>query len=82
VKTITYTVKAALALRAHANREKLIRSKIAQYAKDPASQANNVKRLKGVDALRLRIGDFRAIFSETAETITVIDIGPRGDVYE
>jgi mRNA interferase RelE/StbE len=53
-------------LRRGANRAKLIRSKITQYATDPASQANNVKRLSGVDALRLRVGDFRVIFFETA----------------
>jgi mRNA interferase RelE/StbE len=82
MKTIGYTVGAARALRTHANRAKLIRSKIAQYANDPASQANNVKRLTGVDALRLRVGDFRVIFSETAEKITVLDIGPRGDIYD
>jgi mRNA interferase RelE/StbE len=82
MKTITYTVKAALALRIHANRAKLIRSKIAQYAANPASQANNVKRLTGVDALRLRVGDFRVIFKETADTITVLDLGPRGDIYD
>ena len=68
--------------RTHANRAKLIRSKITLYAKDPASQANNVKRLTGVDALRLRVGDFRVIFSETADTITILDVGPRGDIYE
>ena len=82
MKTILYTVAAARALRTHANRAKLIRSKIAQYANDPASQANNVKQLTGVDALRLRVGDFRVIFSETAETITILDIGPRGGIYE
>jgi mRNA interferase RelE/StbE len=82
VKAIRYTVTAARALRAHANRAKLIRSKIAQYANDPASQANNVKQLTGVDALRLRVGDFRVIFSETAETITILDIGPRGGIYD
>jgi mRNA interferase RelE/StbE len=82
MKTITYTVKAALALRTHANRAKRIRSKIAQYATNPASQANNVKRLTGVDALRLRVGDFRVIFKETADTITILDLGPRGDIYD
>jgi mRNA interferase RelE/StbE len=82
MKTTVFTVTAAHALRRHANREKLIRSKITQYAKNPASQANNVKRLTGVDALRLRVGDFRVIFSETAEKITIIDIGPRGDIYD
>jgi mRNA interferase RelE/StbE len=82
MKTILYTVAAARALRTHANRAKLIRSKIAQYADDPATQANNVKRLTGVDALRLRVGDFRVNFSETAETITILDIGPRGGICE
>lgn len=82
MKTIFYTAAAARALRMHANRAKLIRSKISQYATNPAAQANNVKRLNGVDAFRLRVGDFRVIFSETAETITILDIGPRGDIYE
>ena len=35
----------------------LIRSKIAAYAEDPASQANNVKALKGREGIRLRVGD-------------------------
>jgi len=82
VKTILYTVTAARALRTHANRAKLIRSKITQYATNPASQANNVKQLSGVGILRLRVGDFRVLFSETAETITILDIGPRGRIYD
>jgi mRNA interferase RelE/StbE len=81
MKTILYTVAAARALRTHANRAKLIRSKI-EHARSPASQANNIKRLTGVDALRLRVGDFRVIFSETADAITVLDIGPRGDICD
>lgn len=82
MKTILYTVTAARALRTHANRAKLIRSKITQYATNPASQANNVKQLSGVGILRLRVGDFRVLFSETAETITILDIGPRGRIYD
>jgi mRNA interferase RelE/StbE len=53
-----------------------------QYADDASSQANNVKSLVGVDAKRLRVGDFRVIFTETTDTITVLDIGPRGGIYE
>jgi mRNA interferase RelE/StbE len=60
----------------------LIRTKIAQYAEDASSQANNVKRLVGVDAKRLRVSDFRVILTETNDTITVLDIGPRGGIYE
>ena len=82
MKSVLYTRTAATALRKHANRAKLLRSKIRQYAEDPLSQANNVKSLAGVDAKRLRVGDFRVIFTETIGTITVLDIGPRGGIYE
>jgi len=51
MKSVLYTRTAATALRKHANRAKLIRSKIRQYADDALSQANNVKPLVGVDAL-------------------------------
>ena len=82
MKSVVYTQTAATALRRHANRAKLIRTKIVQYAADAASQANNVKKVVGVDAKRLRIGDFRVIFTETNDTITVLDIGPRRGIYE
>ncbi len=82
MKSVLYTRTAATALRKHANRAKLIRNKIRQYAEDASSQANNVRSLAGVDAKRLRVGDFRVIFTETADTIAVLDIGPRGGIYE
>jgi mRNA interferase RelE/StbE len=78
VKSVLYTRTAATAPRKYANQAKLIRSKIRQYADDASSQANNVKSLVGVDARRLRVGDFRVIFTETTDTITVLDIGPCG----
>jgi mRNA interferase RelE/StbE len=81
MKSVVYTRTAATALRRHANRAKLLRTKISQYAEDASSQANNVKLLVGVDAKRLRVGDFRVIFSETSDTITILDIGPRGGIY-
>ncbi len=58
-----------------------IREKIEQYARNPAELANNVKRLKGREGLRLRIGDWRVIFDESAETVEVLVIGARGSVY-
>ena len=82
MKSVLYTRTAATALRKHANRAKLLRTKIRQYADDPSSQANNVKSLAGVDAKRLRVGDFWVIFTETIDTITILDIGPRGGIYE
>jgi mRNA interferase RelE/StbE len=82
MKAIIYQATAARALVRHANKAKLIRSKIEQYAENPAAQARNVKALTGVDAFRLRVQDFRVVFSETADTITILDIGPRGGIYD
>jgi mRNA interferase RelE/StbE len=82
MKSVLYTRTAATALRKHANRAKLIQAKIRQFADDASSQANNVKPLVGVEAKRLRVGDYRVIFTETTDTITVLDIGPRGGIYE
>jgi mRNA interferase RelE/StbE len=82
MKSVIYTRTAATGLRRHANRAKLIRTMIAQYAEDASSQVNNVKSLIGVDAKRLRVGDFRVIFTETNDAITILDVGPRGGIYE
>jgi mRNA interferase RelE/StbE len=43
----------------------------------------DVKRLKGyTDLYRLRIGDWRVLFTMIADRITVEDILPRGDAYK
>ena len=55
--------------------------KIEAYARDPASQANNVKALKGREGIRLRVGDWRVIMLE-GEVLDVIEVGPRGSVYD
>lgn len=81
MKEIAYTITAAKALKRHANRSAAIRAKIEQYAITPDSLAANVSALKSIDAKRLRVGDFRVVFSETETTITVLDIGPRGGIY-
>jgi mRNA interferase RelE/StbE len=59
-----------------------IRSKLRQCADDPATQANNVKKLQGQNAYRLRFGDWRVIFDEDDVVIEVIKVGARGDVYK
>lgn len=60
-----------------------IRSKVRQYAAEPESLAANVKALKGKpEYFRLRVGDWRIIFSEDAGVVAVIRIVPRGNVYD
>ncbi|QCN94449.1 type II toxin-antitoxin system RelE/ParE family toxin [Azospirillum argentinense] len=47
--------------------------KIEQYAADPTTQANNVKALQGSDLFRLRVGDYRVLFTVAADgTVTVM----------
>jgi mRNA interferase RelE/StbE len=82
MKTVTYTRVALRSLQAHSNRARQIRAKIDQYAADPASLANNVIQLTGSTAKRLRIASFRVLFTETETTIIILDVGPRGDIYE
>lgn len=69
-------------LRMPASTAGLIRSKIEQYAADPASLANNVKRLQGRDGYRLRVGDYRVIFDQDGVVMDIVEIGPRGSIYE
>ena len=81
VKTVVFFKAAVVALRKHQNVAPRIRDKIAAYAKDPTSLANQVTELRGSSFKRLRVGDFRVLFEETETEIVVVRIGPRGSVY-
>ncbi len=82
MKSITYTRAAIKTLRRiPADVAKRIVGKIEQYAADPASQANNIKALKGRDGIRLRVGDWRVIMDDGV-VLAVLEIGPRGGIYE
>ncbi len=65
-----------------ANKAALIRSKIKAYAVDPASQANNVRVLKGREGVRLRVGNWRVIMNDQGNVLAILNIGPRGGIYE
>lgn len=83
MKQVAYTKMALKSLRRiPVNEADKITMKIAQYATDPAAQANNVSKLSGRPGLRLRVGDWRIIFEEDETTISVLAVGPRGGVYE
>jgi mRNA interferase RelE/StbE len=71
-------------LRMPSNTARLVRTKIEQLAADPFAPNNNVKRLKGMDAFRLRVGDWRVVYEIDGRMIVifVIRIGPRSSVYE
>ena len=81
---IRYTKAALKALtRIPQKTAQLIREKIRQCAADPSSLANNVKKLQGrEDEYRLRVGDWRVIFTQDGVILDVLGVAPRGRAYE
>lgn len=47
-------------------------AKIRAYADDPAALSGNVKALAGIDAYRLRVGDYRVVFEIQDGKLTVM----------
>ncbi len=81
MKQISYTTAALKSLRKMpVNTSRRVVSKIKAYAENPVSQANNVKALKGQDAIRLRVGDWRVVMIDGV-VIEVLKIAPRGGSY-
>jgi mRNA-degrading endonuclease RelE of RelBE toxin-antitoxin system len=81
VKTIRYTRAAARALRRHRNVARRIVGKIEDYAREPHAPAN-VAITMSTGHRWLRIDDFRVIFRENAAELEILDVGPRGDIYD
>jgi mRNA interferase RelE/StbE len=60
-----------------------IRRRIDQRLTEFASTGHgDVKRLKGRDGSRLRVGDWRVIFYEDHETIVIVAVGHRREIYD
>jgi mRNA interferase RelE/StbE len=81
MKKVVLLDPAVASMRKHRNMAKRIADKLAAYAENPASVANQVTELRGLPVKRLRVGDFRILFEETESEIIVSDIGPRGSIY-
>lgn len=82
---VTYTADALRTLsRMDRGVAKRIRGKILALARDPLISNNNVKKLTGVEGYRLRVGDWRVIYTLKHQMLTVIvvRIGHRSEVYE
>ncbi len=59
-----------------------IQERIRVVAADPTSRALNIVRLANRPGYRLRVGDWRVIFDMDAETLDVLAIEVRGEVYK
>ena len=57
--------------------------KIEGLAANPFAPNNNVTALKATDGFRLRVGDWRVLYTldTKAETMTIAAIVPRGEAY-
>ncbi len=83
MRDVVYSKDAIRVLnRMPANEARRIRAKVLQYAADPASLANNVKKLRDSRYHRLRIGDWRVIFREDGVIVDVVRVAARGEAYE
>ncbi|MBK1840817.1 type II toxin-antitoxin system RelE/ParE family toxin [Azospirillum sp. YIM B02556] len=82
--TIRYTAAVLKALRRiPRNVADLIRQKMQEVAAESAT-TRSVKKLKGRDGYRLRVGDWRVVYDieDGALVLIVIDVGPRGGIYD
>jgi mRNA interferase RelE/StbE len=59
------------------------RAKVRQLAAEPEALTNNVSALKGEQGLyRLRVGDWRVIFTRDLVVLFVVRVAPRGSAYD
>jgi mRNA interferase RelE/StbE len=54
--------------------------KVDELSENPFSK--EIKRLKGSNDFRLRVGDYRVIFSIERNVIQILKIGHRKNIYE
>jgi mRNA interferase RelE/StbE len=53
--------------------------KVDELSENPFSK--DIKRLKGTSDFRLRVGDYRIIFSIEKDTIQILKVGHRKNIY-
>lgn len=83
--SVTYTADAIKALTGMDPAiAKRIRAKILALAQNPVASNNNVKKLTGIEGYRLRVGDWRVIYTMQRQILTVIvvRIGHRSEAYK
>ncbi|QKW09224.1 type II toxin-antitoxin system RelE/ParE family toxin [Streptomyces sp. NA04227] len=83
--TVTFTRHAAKALKAlEKTTQKRILDALKTLAKEPRAPQHDVKKLKGgAGEYRLRVGDYRVIYTLTDSKleVTVVDVAHRRDAY-
>jgi len=79
MKTVAYTHTARRSFRKlPQDIRRQIEGKLSRYAK---TGMGDVKHLAGQVGMRIRVGDYRAIFTESGAAIVVHAVGHRRDIY-
>lgn len=64
------------------NEAKRITVAVEKMANSPKQMAHHVKKLKGSDFSRLRVGKWRVVFGDNGMIIDIYDINSRGSIYK
>lgn len=59
---------------------KRIEKKVSELAENPYYK--DIRKLRGMNAFRLRVGDYRVIFEIEKDIIMVLKIGHRRNIYD
>lgn len=79
MKQITYSRAAIKSLRKmQKQRSEAIVAKVRAYA---AGEKVDLKKLKGSEFFRIRVGTDRVIIDDQRNVVDVVDAGPRGGIY-
>ena len=79
IKSVQLAPAAADFIASHPELRKIIGQAIRRLAQDPLSGIPLQGRLKALR--KKRIGNYRIIYSFTATTLNVVDVGDRKDIY-
>lgn len=58
---------------------KRLRAKLDVFAQ---TGQGDVKKLKGQDSSRLRVGDWRIVFYQESQSVVVVAVGHRREIYD
>ncbi|MBI2129551.1 type II toxin-antitoxin system RelE/ParE family toxin [Candidatus Woesearchaeota archaeon] len=57
-----------------------IEKKVSELSEDP--YLKDIKKLKGTEGYRLRVGDYRVIFEIEGNKIQILKVGHRRNIYD
>lgn len=52
-----------------------------QLIAEDKTEGLNIKKMQGVEGYRLRIGQYRAVYTIDLQVLTVEKVAPRGSIY-